>query len=112
MSFRRDDFHNSRTYEADPPTRTPGALSPAITWLKRQFDKLLRSGASSSISPVTLFDGDEGPYSLLGSDAGDRPATKSGSTVFPMADRDPGFQTRLRPARANGMRRHEQRAER
>ena len=44
MSFRRDDFHNSRTYEADPPARGPGPLSSAIAWLKRQFDKLLQSG--------------------------------------------------------------------
>lgn len=109
MSFRRDDFHNSRTYEADPPTRAPGALSSAIAWLKRQFDKLLQSGASPSNS---LFDGHEGPYSLLGSDGRDRPSPKMDSTVFPMAEREPGFQTSLRPANANGMRRHGHRAER
>lgn len=109
MSFRRDDFHNSRTYEADPPTPAPGPLSSALAWLKRQFDKLLQSGASPSIS---LSDGDEGPYSLLGADGRDRPSGKLDSSVFPMADRDPGFETRLRPARANGVRRHEQRPER
>jgi hypothetical protein len=112
MSFRRDDFHNSRTYEADPPTRAPGLLSSTIAWLKRQFDKLLQSGASSSISAVTLFDGNKGPHSLLGSDGRDGPSPKLDSTVFPMADRDLGFQTRLRPARANGMRRQEHRPER
>lgn len=112
MSFRRDDFHNSRAYEPDPPARAPSGLSSAIAWIKRQFDKLLQSGASPSISTLAPFDGDEGPYSLLGSDGRDRPSTRLDSTVFPMADRDPGFQTRLRPARANGMPRHEQRAER
>lgn len=109
MSFRRDDFHNSRTYEADPPTPAPGGFSSAIAWVKRQFDKLLHSGASPSISPL---DGDEGPYSLLGADGRDRPSLKADSSVFPMVDRDPGFQTRLRPARANGMRHHEHRADR
>lgn len=109
MSFRRDDFHNSRTYEADAPTPAPGGFSSAIAWVKRQFDKLLQSGASPSIS---AFNGDEGPYSRLGSDGRDRSSGKLDSSVFPMTDRDPGFQTRLRPAKANGVRRHEQRPER
>ena len=108
MSFRRDDFHNSRTYEADPPARGPGALSSAIAWLKLQFDKLLQSGASPSISMLD----NEGPYSVLGSDERDQPSSRLDSSVFPMADREPGFQTSLRPVRANGARRHEQRAER
>ena len=95
MSFRRNDFHNSRIYEPDPPMAGPGAVSSAIAWLKQQFGKLLRSGAHSSGSPLTLGRGGEGPYSLLGSDMRDPPE----STAFPMADRDPGFQTRLRPAR-------------
>jgi hypothetical protein len=108
MSFRRNDFHNSRTYEADPPTPAPSGFSSAIAWVRRQFDKLLQSGSSPSVS---LFDGDGGPYSLLGADGRDRPSPKLASTAFPMADRDPGFQTRLRPARAKGVR-HEQRPER
>ena len=111
MSFRRDDFHNSRTYEADSPTPAPSGLSSVIAWVKQQFDELLRSGAASSISAVTPFRGDEGPYSLLGSDVRDRPDTTE-STVFPMADREPGLRTRLQPARANGMRPHERQAER
>ena len=84
MSFRRDDFHNSRTYEADPLTPAPSVLSSAVAWVKLQFDKLLRSGAPSTM-----------PYSLLGSDERARPADRMESTVFPMADREPGLQTRL-----------------
>lgn len=112
MSFRRKDYHNSRSYEADPPTPGRGRLSLAVAWLKLQMDKMLRSGASSSISPVTLFPGNEGPYSLLGSDVQDLPPHKWGSTAFPMADREPGCQTRLQPARANGTRRTEHQPER
>lgn len=112
MSFRRDDFHNSRTYEPDPPTAAPGRLSSAIGWVKQQFEKLLRSGASPSMSTVTLFRGHEGSYSLLGSDAHTRPSDRQESTVFPMSDRDPGFQTRLQPARSNDPRRHGRQAER
>ena len=111
MSFRRDDFHNSRAYEADPPMPARSRLSSALAWVKLQFDKLLRSGASSSISAITPLGGDEGPYSLLGSDGHVRPSDRQESIVFPMADRAPGIQTRLRPARSDGMRRHERRAE-
>ena len=101
MPFRRDNFHNSRTYEADPPTPAPSGFSAAFAWVKLQFDKLLRSGAPSPM-----------PYSLLGSDVRDRPSDKTESTAFPMVDREPGFQTSMQPARANGMRRQERQAER
>lgn len=101
MSFRRDDFHNSRTYEEDPPTPAPSGISSAIAWVKLQFDKLLRSGAPSPM-----------PYSLLGSDEHARPSDRMESTAFPMADREPGFQTNMQPAKANGIRRHERQADR
>jgi hypothetical protein len=52
------------------------------------------------------------PYSLLGADERARPSKRTESMVFPMADREPGFQTSLRPARANCMRPHEHREER
>jgi len=112
MSFRNNGFHNTRAYEPDPPTLAPGLLSSAIVWVRQQFDRLLRSGASSSISAVTPFSGDEGPYSLLGSDVRHRPSDRTDSTVFTMADREPGFQTRLQPARMNDVRRSERQAER
>jgi hypothetical protein len=112
MSFRNNGFHNTRAYEPDPPTPAPGLLSSAIVWVRQKFDKLLRSGASSSISAVTPFSGDEGPYSLLGSEVRDRPSDRADSTVFPMAERDAGFHTKLRPARVNSVHRPERRAER
>jgi hypothetical protein len=112
MPFRRNDFHNSRAYEADPVTSAPRGLSIAIAWVKRQFDKLLRSGASSSISTVTLFDKNEGPYSLLGADGRDRSSRMLERTVFPMADREIGAQTKLRRATANRTGRHEHHTER
>ena len=102
MSFRRNDYHNSRTYEADPPTPAAGGLSLAIAWAKLQLDKLLRSGTPTSIAT----------YSVLGSDGHDRPSGKLETSVFPTADREPGFQTRLQPARANAARRHDRRVER
>lgn len=111
MSFRRDDFHNSRAYQADPPTRASGAILSATAWLKGWFDKLLRSGASSSMSAATLLD-DKGPYSLLGSDGAARPSPNLDSTVFPMTGREPGFETSLQPAKVNGMRRHDRHAKR
>ena len=112
MSHRRKDFHNSRAYEPDPPASAPGRLSSAIAWVKQGFEKLLRSGASSSMSTVTLLLGREEPYSLLGSDRRARPSDRPEDAVFPMSDRDPGFQTRLQPARTNDPRRRERRAER
>ena len=112
MSFRRKDFHNSRAYEADPATPAGSRLSSALAWVRLQLDKLLQSGASAPTSAITPFRGDEGPYSLLGSEGHERPPDKLESTVFPMADREPGFQTSLRPARVNTMRRNERQAER
>lgn len=115
MSFRRKDFHNSRTYDADPPARDRSHLmmgiSSAIAWVKVQFDKLLQSGASSPISTLSLRRENDEPFSLLGSDRQDLLPQKSETTVFPMADREPGFQTRLRPAGAND-RQHERKVER
>ena len=115
MSFRRKDFHNSRAYEADPPTRDRRRLtigiSSAVAWVKVQFDKLLQSGASSPIATLSLSRENNEPFSLLGSDRPDLPSQTSESTVFPMADREPGFQTRLRPAGAND-RQHERKVER
>ena len=93
MSFRRKDFHNGRVYEADPPG--PGPISSAIAWVKLQLDKMLRTGASSSISPAMQMPADERSYSLLGSDARDVPPEGLDSTAFPMADRDSGFRAPL-----------------
>lgn len=113
MSFRRRDFHGSRAYEADSP---PSAwdqfgfrISLTIAWVKMQLDKLLQSGAPSSISGTSLIKGSRG-YSLLGTDERDAPHPLRKGTL-PRNDREPGFQVRPERVAAGGLRRRQSQAE-
>lgn len=78
MSFRRKDFHGPRIYEADPPASAGSqfgfSISLTIAWVKLQLDKLLQSGAASSISGTSLLEKCRG-YSLLGADGRDASPT-------------------------------------
>lgn len=78
----RNDFHNGRSYAADPPEGSGGAFA----WLRALTGKLFGKATQPSDIPPIATAGDNSPFSLLGASGQDLDPYRSGRPVFPMAD--------------------------
>lgn len=97
---RRDDFHNGRSYAADPPDGSSGGM---FGWLKTLAGRLFRTAAAPTDIPPIAPSRDNSPFSLLGATEQDVEPYRSGTPVFPMADwasRSPAPLHRRRTGRA------------
>jgi hypothetical protein len=78
----RNEFHNGRSYAADPPEGS----GEMFGWLKALMRSLFRRATEpTEIRPVAAAEANS-PYSLLGASAQDSESHRSGTPVFPMAD--------------------------
>jgi len=78
----RNDFHNGRSYAADPPDGPTGISG----WLKALAGRFFgKAFDPTDIPPVAPAKGNS-PFSLLGAPEQDLEPYRSGTPVFPMAD--------------------------
>jgi hypothetical protein len=78
----RNDFHNGRSYAADPPNGSGGAFG----WLKALIGGLFRDAVEPTDIPPVAQGRNHSPFSLLGASEQDTEPHRSGTPVFPMAD--------------------------
>jgi hypothetical protein len=78
----RNDFHNGRSYAADPPEGPAGMFG----WLKALAGRLFREASAPTEIPPIATAKDTSPFSLLGASEQDLKPYRSGTPVFPMAD--------------------------
>ena len=78
----RNDYHNGRSYAADPPEGSPRMFG----WLKALMRRLFRDAIEPTEIPPVAQDKGDSPYSLLGVSGQDSEPYRSGRPVFPMAD--------------------------
>jgi hypothetical protein len=78
----RNDFHNGRSYAADPPEGFGGMFGWLMALTGKMFGKAV---APTDIPPITPS-GNKSSFSLLGASEQDLEPYRSGTPVLPMAD--------------------------
>ena len=78
----RNDFHNGRSYAADPPDGSGGMFG----WLAASLGRLFRRAVEPTDIPPVAEGATHSSFSLLGASEQERESYRSGTPVFPMAD--------------------------
>ena len=81
------DYHGPRAYAPDPPSTTGSWISRyrrrVAAWRGQMFEMLLKPGARQAAETISLIDGREKHFSLLGLDGNGRSRGATAPCPFP-----------------------------
>ena len=96
------DYHGSRAYAADLPPAMTGSrvrrYGPRLaTWAEQMFEMLLKPGARQAAETISLMDGREKHFSLLGLNGNDRKRRRGATAPCPFPEGEVRAHRLIRP---------------